>query len=93
MENSFKRVELANLNLKNKNENTKVAEQNLFQAKVLLEKASANLKTANNVFINAQSETAQAIQNLKSALTANLNARNVYNITFEVYNNAKKEVQ
>jgi hypothetical protein len=36
LENTFKRVELATLNLKNKNENTKVAEQNLHDAKVLL---------------------------------------------------------
>jgi len=51
------------------------------------------LKTANNKFINAQSETAQAVQNLKASLTANLNARNVYNLTFDVYTQAKAAVQ
>jgi hypothetical protein len=51
------------------------------------------LKESNNKFINAQTETSQAAQNTKAAITSDLNARNVYNLAFNTYSGAKKQLQ
>jgi len=51
------------------------------------------MKESNNKFINAQIMASQSAQNAKAALTANLNSRNVYNLAFDTYTNAKKILQ
>lgn len=72
---------------------TKNAKDNLHDAEEVFEKATAALKTANNKFINAQTEAAQAAQNTKASITSNLNSRNVYNLAFNTYSEAKKQLQ
>lgn len=58
-----------------------------------LNNASAALKAANQNFINAQTESSIAAQNTLAALTANVNARNVLNLTFIAFSNAKTALQ
>lgn len=55
--------------------------------------ASAALKAANQNFINGQTESSVAAQNTLAALTANVNARNVFNLTFNAFTKAKNALQ
>ena len=93
LETAFKVVKLANTNLNNYKAVTEATRNDLKEAQELFEKVTAALKTANNLFINAQTESAQAAQNTVAALTTNLNARNVYNLAFNAYSAAKKQLQ
>lgn len=93
LEAAFKIVQLAKTNLYNYGEVTKATARDLHDAEEVFSKATAALKTANNLFINAQTESAQAAQNAAAALTSNLNSRNVYNLAFNAYSAAKKQLQ
>lgn len=93
LEATFKIVQLAKTNLNNYKAVTEAVRKELHNAQELFDKATAVLKTANNLFINAQTESAQAAQNTVASLTTNLNARNVYNLAFNAYSAAKKQLQ
>jgi chromosome segregation ATPase len=93
LENANKIVQLAKTNYHNYQEVTEAVKRDLLGAQEVFERATAALKTASNKFINAQTESAQAAQNAAATLTSNLNARNVYNLAFNAYSAAKKQLQ
>ena len=93
LESVAKVVALQATNIKNAIADTKRAVLDLAHAQEVLHDADIALQRANNVFINAQTETAQSAQNAKAALSLNLNARNVYNLSFGELTDKKKLLQ
>lgn len=89
LENGAKILALTKTALNNADFVVNNAWDGLYKAREKMARIIADLKESNNKFINAQAESGQSTQNAKASLTANRNARNVYNIAFDTFSKAK----